>query len=566
MNPPVATTPHLNQTAMTRRDKLLHGWKEPVQTRPAATLLLLRDSDEGLQVLMTRRSATASFAPGVYVFPGGTLDATDVSPAALAVARGRPDQDETYRHHAAAALREAFEELGVLLAWRRGTNEPCPPHFATTLDRSHDGRLHAQLAEAGLELAIDRTGWLSHWITDRDLPKRFDVRFFVAPMPLDQEPIADGAEQFEPVWMNPAHGLARHEEGSFRMIFPTIRTLRRLQRFGRVEDVLDACATQARVVASCPRGGLVKGRDTRFTEDEMQFGELEMVTPDGTVVHSLDWQHERPVQLRRNLMRLTAPNSGMMTGPGTNTYIVGEPGDYLVIDPGPDLPAHIARIAAAVGDGLRTIVCTHSHPDHSPGAPLLREAVGRDVPILGLASGPGARAHSQFVPDRELADGERIVVGDSTLRVVHTPGHAANHLCLVLEEDRVLFSGDHVLNGSTTVVDPPDGNMVHYLDSLRRLAREPVDFILPAHVHVLGPAVPAMERLIAHRLTREAKVATALQRAGSGTLDELVPSAYDDVAPTLHPIAKRSLLAHLEKLVADGRADHDGERWSARKA
>jgi glyoxylase-like metal-dependent hydrolase (beta-lactamase superfamily II) len=549
---------------MIRRDKLLHGWREPVTTRPAATILLLRDADEGLQVLMTRRSATASFAPGAYVFPGGALDPADGSDAALAVSRARADQDPTHRRFASAALREAFEELGVLLAWQSGRDAACAPHFTSKLDRSVDADFYGQLAASGLELALDRTGWLSHWITDRDLPKRFDVRFFVAPMPDDQDPIADGAEQFEPVWVNPASGLSRHEQGGFSMIFPTIRTLRQLERFDRVEQVLDACATQSSVFKSCPRGGRVKGRDTRFTEDESAFGELEMVSPDGQVVHALDWQHDAPVPLRRNVMRLTAPNPGMMTGPGTNTYIVGETGDYLVIDPGPALPSHVERIRATVGDGLRTIVCTHSHPDHSPGAALLRDAVGRAVPILGLPSGPGAREHSFFVPDRELAHGERLAVGDSTLRVVHTPGHAANHLCLVLEEDRLLFSGDHVLNGSTTVVDPPDGNMGAYLESLERLAREEVDFILPAHGHVLGPAVPAMRRLIAHRLGREAKVAAALARVGGGTLDELVPVAYDDVKPALFPVARRSLLAHLEKLLTDGRAALTGDRWSAR--
>jgi glyoxylase-like metal-dependent hydrolase (beta-lactamase superfamily II) len=216
-----------------------------------------------------------------------------------------------------------------------------------------------------------------------------------------------------------------------------------------------------------------------------------------------------------------------------------------------------------VGAGLQAIVCTHSHPDHSPGAPMLRDAVGRAVPILGLRSGPDARPDSYFVPDRELDHGERLSVGDSTLRVVHTPGHAANHLCLVLEEDRLLFSGDHVLNGSTTVVNPPDGNMGTYLDSLRRLAAEPVDFILPAHGHVLGPAGSAIEHLIRHRLAREAKIAAALKAAGSGTLDELVPTAYDDVKPALYPVAKRSLLAHLEKLETDGRARRTGERWHA---
>lgn len=547
-----------------RRDKLLRGWREPVTPRPAATILLLRDDPaEGLQVLMTRRSATASFAPGAYVFPGGALDEADNGPASIAVSRARADQDTMHRHYAAAALREAFEELGVLLAWRRGTNASCDPSIATRLDRAHDADFYGQLEAEGLELAIDRTGWLSHWITDRDLPKRFDVRFFVAPMPEGQHPDADGAEQFEPVWVHPATGLARHEEGRFSMIFPTIRTLRQLARFRTVEAVLQACIGADRVFTSCPRGGIVAGRDTRYTEDEMAFGELEMVAPDGQMGHCLDWQHEEPVALRRNVRRLTAPNPSMMTGPGTNTYIVGEDGAYIVIDPGPALPSHVARIAAAVGDGLQAIVCTHSHPDHSPGAALLLEHLGRTVPIWGLPSGPNARAHSEFVPTHEIAHGQRLTVGDATLRAIHTPGHAANHVCLVLEEDRLLFSGDHVLNGSTTVIDPPDGNMGAYLEALHRLTQEPVDYILPAHGHVLGPAIPAMQRLIAHRMGRESKVFGALSRIGAGTLDELVPHAYDDVKPVLYPVAKRSLLAHLEKLLTDGRIRQDGERWLA---
>ena len=214
-----------------RHDKLLHGWRDPVATRPAATILLLREADEGLQVLMTRRSPTASFAPGVYVFPGGALDAADRSDSAQSVVRARNDQDATHRQFASAALREAFEELGVLLAWQKGHDLPCPPHLSTTLDRSVDADFYRQLAEANAELALDRTGWLAHWITDRDLPKRFDVRFFVAPMPHGQEAIADGTEQFDPVWVSPSSALKRHESGGFDMIFPTIRTLGMLSRF-----------------------------------------------------------------------------------------------------------------------------------------------------------------------------------------------------------------------------------------------------------------------------------------------------------------------------------------------
>jgi recombination protein RecT len=546
---------------MPRPEKLLHGWCEPAATRAAATILLMRDSDGGPEVLMTRRSPTASFAPGAYVFPGGTVDSPDASPAARAVSRARADQDDTQLTFATAAVREAFEELGVLLGWRRGANLPCPPELARTLDRSPEGDFFSRIADAQVELAVDRAFWLSHWITDRDLPKRFDVRFFVAPMPADQHAAADQTEQFEPVWVRPAEGLQRHERGEFNIVFPTIRTLRQLRRFGSVEQVLDACLTQSRVYFSCPRAGLVGGNVERFTEDEPPYGELELTAPDGQIVHSLDWQSERPVRLLANVQRLTAPNAGVMTGPGTNTYIVGGPGGYLVIDPGPAIATHVDRIASVVGADLQAIVCTHSHPDHSPGAPMLQAAVGKPVPIHGLPSGPGARAHSAFVPDRELHDGETLAIGDSTLRAIHTPGHAANHLCLVLEEDRLLFSGDHVLNGSTTVVDPPDGNMKDYIDSLRRLARQPVDYILPAHGHVLAPAIGAIENLIAHRLGREAKIAAALERAGEGSLEELVPLAYDDVRPGLYPVAMRSLLAHLEKLEADGRATRSGNRW-----
>jgi len=546
---------------MPRDAKLLHGRTTNVTPRPAATLLLMRDAPQGPEVLITRRSNRASFGPNAFVFPGGTLDDADSSAAARRLMRVRPDQPHEHVPYAAAALREAFEELGVLVAWRAGTNEPCPPALVATLDRSPAGDFYRQLEACGLELAIDQSYWLSHWVTDRDMPMRFDVRFLVARFPHGQQPAPDGIEQFEPEFVRPADGLARFQRGELNLMMPTERTLRQIGHLDQVDKVLARCRTQSRVYYTCARGGFLGDREVRHCEEEPPYGELALVAPDGQVVHRLDWQSERPVALLRNVRRLTAPNPSVMTGPGTNTYIVGEPGGYIVIDPGPALPAHIERLALAVGDDLKAIICTHSHPDHSPGVPLLNAALPKPVPVYGLPSGPGAREHSFFRPERLMADGERLQVGDSTLRAVHTPGHASNHLCLVLEEDRLLFSGDHVLNGSTTVVDPPDGNMLAYIESLRRLALEPVDFILPAHGYVLAPALGAIEHLIAHRLAREAKVAAALARAGAGTLEELVPMAYDDVRPALFPVAMRSLLAHLEKLEADGRARRDGPRW-----
>jgi recombination protein RecT len=169
---------------------------------------------------------------------------------------------------------------------------------------------------------------------------------------------------------------------------------------------------------------------------------------------------------------------------------------------------------------------------------------------------------SAFTPERELAHGERLVlsaqVADAatshTLQVIHTPGHAANHLCLLLEEDGLLFSGDHILNGSTTVVDPPDGNMADYLDSLDALdaacEKQGVNFILPAHGYVLGEARSAIARLKAHRLAREAKVLAAMQALPQGSMDDWVRHAYDDVPPRMWPVAQRSLLAHVERIRA----------------
>ncbi|HOA93430.1 MAG TPA: MBL fold metallo-hydrolase [Quisquiliibacterium sp.] len=545
---------------MPREQKRLHEWREPVATRPAATILLLRDGPDGLEVLMTRRSVTASFAPGVFVFPGGALDAADASERARRLSRVRPDQPDDVRPHSVAAIREAFEELGILLAYRPDGSMADATDVAR-VDRSRDADFFEQLEAGGYAMALDRVWWLCHWITDRDLPKRFDVRFFVAPVPPGQEPVADEGEQFEPVWISPKQALERHERGDFDMIFPTVRTLRRLAQMPDVDAVLGSCSSDRPLWVSSPRGGHLKGEIARFSEHEPAFGELELVSPDGRIGHALDWQHEKAVPLLKNVQRLTAPNPGRMTGPGTNTYIIGEPGAYAVIDPGPDDPIHIERIAALVGRDLKYILCTHAHPDHSPGAAPLKAITG--APILGAPSGPNFRSEWQFTPDRTLSDGERIAVGDTTMKAIHTPGHASNHLCFLLEEDGLLLSGDHINNGSTVVIDPPDGDMKAYLEALERLLTEDFDYILPAHGWVLGFAHESIRQLIAHRLKREAKVLSAVRALKRGTMQQLLPRVYDDVDPIMYPVAQRSLLAHLLKLEADLTIRRSGEEWAA---
>ena len=309
----------------------------------------------------------------------------------------------------------------------------------------------------------------------------------------------------------------------------------------------------------------------------------QILQPDtGPIPAPTDWQTSAPVAILNNVLRLTAPNPGVMTGPGTNSYLVGDAQcGFIAIDPGPADADHLQRLwqAAVHADGrggnLRMIVCTHSHPDHSPGAKPLQALcaqgkAGAQAPvpaILGLPSAATARAASAFTPDRALQDGEVLRLtplapatsGDSSatnaqhsLHVVHTPGHAANHICLLLEEDGLLFSGDHILNGSTTVIDPPDGHMGHYLQSLDALSAActewQVEYILPAHGHVMPNALGAIAHLKAHRLQREAKIAQVMQANPNGSLDQWLPLAYDDVDPRIWPVAKRSLLAHVEHL------------------
>jgi recombination protein RecT len=552
---------------MPRTSQQLHPYREPVTTRPAATVLLLRDAPgnaEGIEVLMTRRSDKASFAPGAYVFPGGGIDALDAQ--SHTAADRRPTQSDLHLTQAIAAIRESFEELGVLLA--RHADGPRKGLMADAQDIAAIDRHQpfvAQCTARGLRLAADSVFMLAHWITDRDLPRRFDVPFLVARMPEGQEPVADEAEQFEPVWVRPADALARHEAGQFFMIFPTIRTLQRLATFATTQAVFDALAHELPLWTSCPRAGTLAGKEARYMESDMPYGELALVCPDGQIVHPLDWQTERPVPLLRNVQRLTAPNPGVMTGPGTNSYLVGDPATgYIAIDPGPADPEHLDKLWRAAGGDIRMIVCTHSHPDHSPGAAPLQalcvQAGKARPPILGLPSAPTARTASTFTPDRSLQNNELLALDgqapegniNHTLRVIHTPGHAANHLCLLLVEDALLFSGDHILNGSTTVVDPPDGNMADYLDSLDKLdavcAEHGVEFILPAHGYVLGDARGAIAKLKSHRLAREAKVLAAMQALPQGSMEDWVRHAYADVPPRMWPVAQRSLLAHVERI------------------
>lgn len=265
------------------------------------------------------------------------------------------------------------------------------------------------------------------------------------------------------------------------------------------------------------------------------------------------------VRLSSRILRITARNPGAMTGPGTNSYLVGAGGQWAVLDPGPADEQHLQALVDAAPGAIRYILVTHTHQDHSPGALPLKSATG--ALLLGRTTSHRHWQDSTFVPDRELHHDDRVTAAaGATLRVIHTPGHASNHLCFLLEEEQILFTGDHIIQGSTVVIDPPDGDMAAYIDSLDSLLREPLEHLAPGHGTLIPQPHAAIRGLIQHRLRREAKVLAALPRQPMD-LPSLIRLVYDDVSPQLHSLAERSLLAHLLKLEAEGRARRSAERW-----
>lgn len=267
-----------------------------------------------------------------------------------------------------------------------------------------------------------------------------------------------------------------------------------------------------------------------------------------------------PTRLSERVIRVLAPNPGFMTGPGTNSYLIGRQ-DIAVLDPGPALPVHVDALLAAadaVGGRIRWIVLTHTHPDHAPAAVELQRRTG--ALILGQPALAGDPAQAMIPVDTLLAHGQCLATDEFTLRALHTPGHVGNHLCYLLEEEELLFSGDHLINGSTVVIVPPSGNMADYLRSLELLSREPISQIAPGHGDLIANAQALVQYTIHHRLAREAKVLGNLGQQPQ-SLPELVPQVYDDVSPALHAVAQYSLHAHLIKLRDEGRVLESAAGW-----
>ncbi len=265
-------------------------------------------------------------------------------------------------------------------------------------------------------------------------------------------------------------------------------------------------------------------------------------------------------ELAPGVRRLLAPNPSMMTGPGTNTYLFGS-NEVAVLDPGPVIDSHIATLQEVAGAPIRWVLVTHTHPDHSPAAAELAKQTGAE--LLGRPAPEGKHQDMTFVPDRVLDDGDRLAVDGVEIEAIQTPGHASNHVCYRQTELNWIFTGDHVIDGSTVVIDPPDGNMKDYLVSLARLKEFQPAALAPGHGELIHDPDRSIDWIIDHRLEREAQVVAAIKANPGLTTMELVAHVYKDVDQKLYGWAERSLLAHLLKLEDDGAAIQETKRWSA---
>lgn len=463
---------------------------------------------------------------GTFVFPGGALDDADAADemAGRSALDRREASDRLGESIAperalglfCCAARELYEEAGILLAAEGGgrpvdpakVREVYAPHHAEV---GHDPTAFAAfLAREGLTLSTDLLAPHGRLVTPEQSPIRFDARFFVAPMPEGQAVVPQPTEVLEWLWITPTEALERARAKELPVPIPTLAILQGLAEIPGYAQVL---------------GERAKAREVEATE----------LSPLVTVV--------------------LAPNPGLMTGAGTNTYVVGR-GEVAIIDPGIPDPVFVERVAREAGNRGRPkiILLTHMHIDHIGGVVPLAEQMNLPVAALG-----GSEAEAQFVTER-LADGADISLGDSSLRAVFTPGHASKHLCYYLADERSLFAGDLVAGFGTVVIAPPDGNMREYLASLERLGEVDIERIYPGHGPVVEDGPAKLAEYIAHRREREVQVVEALG-AGLDEIPALVKRIYAEVPEVLHPMAERSVLAHLELLEANGRVVRDGDRW-----
>lgn len=551
----------------------MEGTQKIVTPRPAATVILIRDGHSGLEVLLGEKTSKVNFAAGAFVFPGGAVDADDRRENFLL--KSALTDSEAAQHlglsegainYWIAAIRECFEEVGILYANYSEDSKKSQNDLAMFRSEKRDElargeiNFHQALKEENLQLEIDKLQYFSRWVTHAGSPRRYDTRFFIARMPEGQSAQHDGGELVDHRWLTPNEALKLSGEGKLNLMFPTQKTIEKLAEFSEVEGALNYARSNLPVTPMTPRVSIGSEGNKLLLPGDYAYAEAGKLDPRQLGTVSYEIKAGEPVQLDRRVIRLTAPNPSVMTGPGTNTYIIGDHVEgFVVIDPGPRDQSHIDLIKDLTSSQIKSIFCTHTHADHSPGAQLLSSQLG--VSVIGRLPTYSDRQDQSFQPEKQPNNGDKLNLGALSFSVVHTPGHASNHLCFLFHEASMLFTGDHIMQGSTVVINPPDGDMTDYFDSLHRLYDHQFDWIAPGHGFLMDNPHEVIDRLLIHRQKREMKIFNALLSSGEGTLDDLVVHAYDDVDEQLYPLAKRSLLAHLIKLLKEGRVSESGENW-----
>lgn len=506
----------------------------------AATVLLVRRP--GL-VYMAARPLSLRTGAGFYVFPGGGVEAQDREYAAR-----RPEElraaglTEEHAAFVAAAIRETFEEVGLLLAydaWGRPLWQPAGAAAHAEALRQAREQLHAgettllALAAAhGWRLAGERLGYVARWVTPPAAPRRFNTRFFIADVTGSIEPVPFAAEVSSGCWLSAEEALARHAAGDLPLMRPTRALLEKLAALGGA-----AAAVTTFHDASVPR-------------DEV----VETNTPETLLA----------VLSGMGVALAPLPSPTLPPAAETNVYLICHGGEAVLIDAGPlegDGAQQLAELWRRRGrPAVKAILLTHAHPDHAGGARVLQQVFGCPVRAHPHAA-ETLRTRDGVALDQPLLGGETISVGSLHLDVLYAPGHAPDHLCFFLRERAVLFSGDNVVGHGSSWVGPPDGDMTQYLQTLAMLRQLPARIIAPGHGPVLDDPAARIDALIARRMQREEDIVRLLQ-TGASTVDALAERLYRGRVPDgVMEMARRTVLGHLLKLEREGRVRREGGGW-----
>ena len=468
------------------------------EPKPAATVVILREGPGLPEVLLTIRPKHLRFMGGAAVFPGGAVAAADDDGRWASAADGPVDAARI------CALRESFEEVGFLPA-------EGPAERITRADADDPALFLAACLSLGIRLRTRELVPGGRWVTPLGSTIRFDTAFFLARCAPGWEPVPDANEVDSCEWVTARDALERLSRGELLMAPPTIEMLQRIDGHDSIDEVFDA-----------------------LTDDPVDSAGRVLSFRLSPLVHVV-----------------LAPNHGPLTGPGTNTYIVGT-GPSIVIDPAVDDEGYIDEVCRVAGE-VSEILITHRHPDHVGGVRELATRLSAGVRAFGDQDAGG----SQVSP---FDDGDVVTAGGASLRALHLPGHAPDHLGFLLERAASLFAGDVILGEGTAVIVPPEGNMRSYLASLERLLGFHIDRIYPGHFRPLDGGRAVIEGYLAHRAERRQQVVSAL---GDGVLspEEIVAAVYTDTPQTLHAVAAQQVLAMLAMLEEDGEVIRQGTRW-----